>query len=144
MTVCSDSPHGRRSVLQRAQPAVHEQWGHLAEGHQVSVMTRLSKYMQHRLSIYMLKMSPNSVFVLQYLVHYSASGSTFSSEAFKTSIESVGGTVSSYIPDHTLLVVAEPKHVPALKRLEGLSSCTCGTSHIISAAYTATQDSCLS
>ncbi|DBB02440.1 TPA: Signal peptide peptidase-like 2A [Trebouxia sp. C0006] len=85
----SDSPHGRRSVLQRAQPAVHEQWGHLADGH-------------------------------QYLVHYNASGSTFSSEAFKTSIESVGGTVSSYIPDHTLLVVAEPKHVPALKRLEGV------------------------
>ncbi len=39
MTVCSDSPHGRRSVLQRAQPAVHEQWGHLADGHQVVVMT---------------------------------------------------------------------------------------------------------
>lgn len=36
---CSDSLRDRRSVLQRAQPAVHEQWGHLAEGHQVPVVT---------------------------------------------------------------------------------------------------------
>lgn len=26
-------------MLQRAQPAIHEQWGHLADGHQVDVMT---------------------------------------------------------------------------------------------------------
>ncbi len=107
-------------------------------------MTRLSNYIQHRLSNYMLTMSPNAVFNLQYLVHYNASGSTFSSEAFKTSIESVGGTVSSYIPDHTLLVVAEPKLIPALKRLAGLSSFMCGTSQMIITSYAATQDSCLS
>ena len=88
-------------------------------------------------------MLPISVFILQYLVHYNASGSTSSSEALKTSIESVGGTVSSYIPDHTLLVVAEPKLIPVLKRLEGLSSCMCGTSHITITSYAATQDSCL-
>lgn len=70
---------------------------------------------------------------MQYLVHFNAS---FTSTSTLTDrIGAVGGIVSSYIPDHTLLVVAEPKVVETLKKLEGLSLCLVSRTTCITAEY---------
>ena len=56
---------------------------------------------------------------MQYLVHFE--GSSTSAEGLTKQIGTTGGQVSSYIPDDTLLVVAQPNLLPALQQLPGVS-----------------------
>ena len=65
----------------------------------------------------------------QYLLHYDASIAKASTAVLVQSIKQAGGIVSSYIPDHTLLVIAQPKSVEALKQLEGLALCQQASCH---------------
>ena len=58
---------------------------------------------------------------LQYLLHFDASAPEDTTESLLDSIKHAGAVVSSYIPDQTLLVIAQPERVEALKKIEGLS-----------------------
>ena len=59
---------------------------------------------------------------LQYLLHFDASTPEDTTDSLLESISRAGAVVSSYIPDQTLLVVAQPEHVEALKQIEGPSA----------------------
>ena len=63
---------------------------------------------------------PDTDDCLQYLLHFNAS--SLKSDSLRGDIEAAGALVSSYIPDHTLLVVGRSQAVEALKKIQGQSS----------------------
>ncbi|KAL3130908.1 Signal peptide peptidase-like 2A [Trebouxia sp. C0009 RCD-2024] len=62
----------------------------------------------------------HSLVCVQYLLHFNASDESGNLDTVHQQISKAGAHVSSYIPDNTLLVVAQPEKLEALKRLAGV------------------------
>ena len=60
---------------------------------------------------------------MQYLLHLNASDVSSSFYTIHQQIIEAGAVVSSYIPDNTLLVVAQPEKLEALKKVAGILPC---------------------
>ena len=58
---------------------------------------------------------------VQYLFHLNASEAYVDLDTIAQQIEETGAVVSSYIPDNTLLVIAQPEKLEALKQVAGVS-----------------------
>ena len=56
---------------------------------------------------------------MQYLVQFNASELSATVETVTRHLTNAGAVVSSYIPDHTLLVLARPEKVQAIKEVAG-------------------------
>lgn len=65
----------------------------------------------------------HSLVCVQYLLHFNASDESGNLDTVHQQISKAGAHVSSYIPDNTLLVVAQPEKLEALKRLAGVLLC---------------------
>lgn len=57
---------------------------------------------------------------LQYLLHLDGSNVSGNLDTIHQQIHKAGAVVSSYIPDNTLLVVAQPEKLEALKSMAGV------------------------
>ena len=57
---------------------------------------------------------------LQYLVHLNLSDRATTVDTVSEHLTTAGAAVTSYIPDDTLLVVAQPAQVQAIKQVEGV------------------------
>ena len=59
---------------------------------------------------------------MQYLLHLNASDVYVDLETVTQQIRESGAVVSSYIPDNTFLVIAQPEKLVALKQVAGVSA----------------------
>lgn len=92
---------------------MHEQWGHLAE----SVQVKYCQLVPLQYGVHLLTSC-----CLQYLLHLNMSDVHVELDTVTQQIREAGAMVSSYIPDNTLLVVAQPEKLEALKQVAGVSA----------------------
>lgn len=59
---------------------------------------------------------------MQYLTHLNASDAYVDLDTITQQVRATGAVVSSYIPDNTLLVIAQPEKLEALQQVAGVSA----------------------
>lgn len=117
---CSKPLPRPRSMLHMDNQAKHKLWGHLRQGVQVAVKAFSQALLMLLLDLLQQCTASLSSFMhLQYLVHFDTAMT--SAEELTQQIQTAGGSVSSYIPEDTLVVVALSSQLSHLQQLAGVA-----------------------